>query len=136
MHAFLRFLPLSSLILMIPQPAPLLPAPTLLYQIILHLLCVTRTNSYAVHQLADVSSLQLQNSQKSSGLANDVELQSASETVETYQQIKVAIALYPTSSFFNHDCRCNTHLFYQGNQLFVHAIQDIEKGSEVTSCYR
>eukprot|EP01102_Stenamoeba_stenopodia_P013713 TRINITY_DN4481_c0_g1_i2.p1 TRINITY_DN4481_c0_g1~~TRINITY_DN4481_c0_g1_i2.p1 ORF type:complete len:473 (-),score=60.23 TRINITY_DN4481_c0_g1_i2:128-1546(-) len=51
------------------------------------------------------------------------------------RQERIASAVYPICSLFNHSCDPNTSLFFNGATLTIRASRAIEVGGEVSNCY-
>lgn len=83
----------------------------------LHHLCQTRTNIYAITHV-----------QSSSPIDSDCLIASPS-------QIRLAVGLFPTGALVNHACTPNISLKYYGRHLVVRSVDHITNGSEISNCY-
>jgi hypothetical protein len=92
--------------------------------LLFHHLCQTHTNVYAVYE---ISSIITDKNHRNESLR--------SGGVEMLNQTRVAEAIYPTCSLFNHSCRPNTVLNYNGRRLTIRASEEIRKGEQVFNCY-
>jgi tetratricopeptide (TPR) repeat protein len=104
-----------------PSSSPLCWHERVTFDRVLHHLCQTRTNIYAVTEVTSISS------SESAGPADSLQT--------SVQQQRLAIAVFPTAALLNHSCAPNIALSYRGRNLLVRAAQPIPAGAEVLNCY-
>ena len=92
--------------------------------LILHHLLQCRTNAYALTALHDPHD----------DGDGDVEA-TVLENVATVEQTRVAVAVYPQASLFNHSCEPNVLVQFQGRRLQLRASHPISSGAELFNCY-
>ncbi|KAG0724952.1 SET and MYND domain-containing protein 4 [Chionoecetes opilio] len=55
--------------------------------------------------------------------------------VEQIQQVRVACAIYPTSSMMNHSCKPNIINSFYKDVIVIRVIENIKPGDQVNNCY-
>ncbi|XP_065831641.1 SET and MYND domain-containing protein 4-like [Oscarella lobularis] len=55
--------------------------------------------------------------------------------VETQNQVRLALAIYPRASLLNHSCDPNVIVSYERRKLFVRTLKSVSKGDELLHCY-
>ncbi|ELU01530.1 hypothetical protein CAPTEDRAFT_197951 [Capitella teleta] len=56
-----------------------------------------------------------------------------SQAVVECQQVRIATAIYPTTSLLNHSC--DPSIIARKNELFVRLVKDVKAGEEIFNCY-
>ncbi|KAL6073662.1 SET and MYND domain-containing protein 4 [Balamuthia mandrillaris] len=99
--------------------------------LVLHHLCQTQTNVYAIFDVVE--------EQQEAALREPPNPISAERGIIIPHikttQVRVAEAFFPTASLFNHSCVPNTFLRYHGRTIVIRASRAITAGEEISNCY-
>ncbi|KAL6047996.1 SET and MYND domain-containing protein 4 [Balamuthia mandrillaris] len=98
--------------------------------LVLHHLCQTQTNVYAIFDVVE--------ERQKAALReppNPISTERGIIPHTKTTQVRVAEAFFPTASLFNHSCVPNTFLRYHGRTIVIRASRAITAGEEISNCY-